>query len=67
MNPGRTYEDRIDALKGKVALGLFGPTYEFDHPDPAISGNGYVHGFIFQAERASVRPTAQLSRCAAAT
>ena len=55
VNPGRTYEDRIDALKGKVAR-LFGPTYEFDHPDPAISGNGYVHSFIFQAERATCAP-----------
>ena len=55
VNPGRTYEDRIDALKGKVAR-LFGPTYEFDHPDPAISGNGYAHSFIFQAERATCAP-----------
>ena len=55
VNPGRTYEDRIDALKGKVAR-LFGPTFEFDHPDPAISGNGYVHSFIFQAERATCAP-----------
>lgn len=55
VSPGRTYEDRIAALKGRVAR-LFGPTYEFDHPDPAISGNGYVHSFIFQAERATCAP-----------
>ena len=55
VNQGRTYEDRIDALKGKVAR-LIDPTYEFDHPDPAISGNGYVHSFMFQAERATCAP-----------
>jgi DNA-binding SARP family transcriptional activator/ABC-type oligopeptide transport system substrate-binding subunit/streptogramin lyase len=55
INPGRTYEDRIDALKGKVVR-FVDPTYEFDHPDPAISGNGYVHSFIFQAERATCAP-----------
>ena len=32
------------------------PIYEFDHPDPAISGNGYAHSFIFQAERATCAP-----------
>ncbi len=52
---GRTYEDRIDAVQGKVAR-LISPTYEFDHPDPAISGNGFVHSFIFQAERATCAP-----------
>jgi DNA-binding SARP family transcriptional activator/ABC-type transport system substrate-binding protein len=55
INQGRTYEDRIDALKGKVAR-VIDPTYEFDHPDPAISGNGFVHSFIFQAERATCAP-----------
>jgi ABC-type transport system substrate-binding protein len=55
INPGRTYEDRINALKGKVVRFLT-PIYEFDHPDPAISGNGYVHSFIFQAERATCAP-----------
>ena len=55
VSPGRTYEDRIAALKGRVAR-FFGPTYEFDHPDPAVSGNGYVHSFIFQAERATCAP-----------
>jgi len=53
--PGRTYEQRIDALGGRVAR-LLTPTYEFDHPDPAISGNGYVHAFNFQAERATCAP-----------
>ncbi len=55
VSPGRTYEDRIDTLKGKVAR-LFGPAFEFDHPDPAISGNGYVHALTFQAERATCAP-----------
>lgn len=55
VSPGRTYEDRIDALTGKVAR-LFGPAFEFDHPDPAISGNGYVHALTFQAERATCAP-----------
>ena len=55
VNQGRTYEDRINALKGKVAR-LMSPIYEFDHPDSAISGNGYAHSFIFQAERATCAP-----------
>jgi ABC-type transport system substrate-binding protein len=55
INQGHTYEDRINALRGKVAR-LIDPTYEFDHPDPAISGNGFVHSFIFQAERATCAP-----------
>jgi peptide/nickel transport system substrate-binding protein len=55
VNQGRTFEDRIDALRGKVAR-VISPIYEFDHPDPAISGNGYVHSFIFQAERATCAP-----------
>ena len=55
VNPGLTFEDRIDALKGKV-LRIFDPIYEFDHPDPAISGNGYLHSFMFQAERATCAP-----------
>jgi DNA-binding SARP family transcriptional activator/ABC-type oligopeptide transport system substrate-binding subunit/streptogramin lyase len=55
INQGRTYEDRIDALKGRVVR-IVDPTYEFDHPDPAISGNGYVHSFMFQAERATCAP-----------
>jgi len=55
VNRGRTYQDRIDSLDGEVAR-LFGPIYEFDHPDPAISGNGFVHSFIFQAERATCAP-----------
>ena len=41
--------------QGKVAR-LVTPIYEFDHPDPAISGNGYAHSFIFQAERATCAP-----------
>ena len=55
INQGRTYEDRINALTGRVVR-LIDPTYEFDHPDPAISGNGYVHSFMFQAERATCAP-----------
>ena len=55
VNQGRTFDDRIDALKGRVAR-LISPTYEFDHPDPAIGGNGKVHAFIFQAERATCAP-----------
>src|SRR5262249_45275443 len=45
----------INALRGRV-LRFFGPIYEFDHSDPAISGNGYLHSFIFQAERATCAP-----------
>ena len=37
-------------------LRIFDPIYEFDHPDPAISGNGYLHSFMFQAERATCAP-----------
>jgi len=55
VNPGRTYEDRIDSLRGDVVR-LFGPTFEFDHPDPAIGGNGKVHSFFFQAARATCAP-----------
>ena len=55
INQGRTYEDRINGLTGRVVR-LIDPTYEFDHPDPAISGNGYVHSFMFQAERATCAP-----------
>ena len=55
INQGRYYDDRINALTGKVVR-LIDPTYEFDHPDPAISGNGFVHSFMFQAERATCAP-----------
>jgi ABC-type oligopeptide transport system substrate-binding subunit/streptogramin lyase len=52
---GRKWEDRIDALEGRVVR-LISPTYEFGNPDPAISGNGFVHSFMFQAERATCAP-----------
>jgi len=51
VNQGPTYEDRIDALKGKVARVIV-PIYQFDHPDPAIGRNP----FIFMAERATCAP-----------
>jgi DNA-binding SARP family transcriptional activator/ABC-type oligopeptide transport system substrate-binding subunit len=34
LGPGRTYEDRIEALEGKVAK-LFVPLYLLEEPDPA--------------------------------
>lgn len=34
--PGRTYEDRIDALQGQVAR-LFAPLYALETPDPATA------------------------------
>ena len=48
INPGRTYEDRITALKGKVAR-LIVPIYQFDPPDPPLAYNP----FVFQAEQAT--------------
>ncbi len=51
INPGPTYDDRIDALKGKVAR-LIIPIYQFDHPDPAIGNNPT----IFMTERATCAP-----------
>jgi DNA-binding SARP family transcriptional activator/ABC-type transport system substrate-binding protein len=51
INSGRTYDDLIDALKGKVAR-LIIPIYQFDHPDPAIGNNPT----IFMAERATCAP-----------
>jgi DNA-binding SARP family transcriptional activator/ABC-type oligopeptide transport system substrate-binding subunit/outer membrane protein assembly factor BamB len=55
MNPGRTYEDRIDALGGNVAR-LIVPIYQLandNHPDPAVAPS---NPFIFQAERATCAP-----------
>ena len=55
MNPGRTYEDRIDALGGDVAR-LIVPIYQLandNHPDPAVAPS---NPFIFQAERATCAP-----------
>ena len=55
MNPGRTYEDRIDALGGNVAR-LIVPIYQLandNHPDPAVVPS---NPFIFQAERATCAP-----------
>ena len=51
INPGPTYDDRIDALKGKVAR-LIIPIYQYDHPDPAVARNP----FVFLAERATCAP-----------
>lgn len=54
MNRGRTPEDAIDALKGKVVR-LIIPTYQlanYNHPDPAVARNP----FSFQAERATCAP-----------
>jgi DNA-binding SARP family transcriptional activator/ABC-type transport system substrate-binding protein len=51
VNQGRTYEDRINALQGKVAR-LIIPIYQFDHPDPAVGNNP----FMFMAERATCAP-----------
>jgi DNA-binding SARP family transcriptional activator/streptogramin lyase len=48
VNPGLTYEDRIDALQGEVAR-LIVPTYAFDPVDPALAYNPWV----FMAERAT--------------
>ncbi len=46
LNPGKTYEDRIAALKGDVAR-LIIPAYQLG--DPALADNP----FAFQAERAT--------------
>jgi DNA-binding SARP family transcriptional activator/ABC-type transport system substrate-binding protein len=48
LNPGRTYEDRIAALKGDVAR-LIIPAYQLGPADPALADNP----FAFQAERAT--------------
>lgn len=55
VSQGHTWQDQIDALPGKVARVVM-PTFEFDHPDPAIGGNGKVHWFFFQAQRATCAP-----------
>ena len=55
MNSGRTCEDRIDALAGKVAR-LIVPIYQLgndNRPDPAVARS---NPFIFQAERATCAP-----------
>lgn len=55
INPGRTYEDRINALEGKIAR-LIIPIYQLandNHPDPAVTPS---NPFIFQAERATCAP-----------
>ena len=55
MNTGQTYEDRIDALAGKVAR-LIVPIYQLgndNRPDPAVARS---NPFIFQAERATCAP-----------
>ena len=48
LNPGLTYEDRIDALAGRVAR-LIVPTYAFDPPDTAVAWNP----LIFMVEQAT--------------
>ena len=48
LNPGLTYEDQIDALKGNVAR-LIVPTYVFDPIDPAL---GYSP-WMFMVEHAT--------------
>jgi DNA-binding SARP family transcriptional activator len=48
LNPGRTYEDRIEALEGAVAK-LIVPIYVFDPPDPALAWNPWS----FMIERAT--------------
>ena len=55
LNPGLTYEDRIDALEGDVARFIV-PTYAFDPADPALAYNPWV--FIAEKRRAprSSRP-----------
>lgn len=55
INPGRTYEDRINALEGKVAR-LIVPIYQLandNRPDPAVAPS---NPFIFQTERATCGP-----------
>ena len=46
LNQGRTYEDRIDALKGKVAK-LIVPPFQFDPNDPALARNPLVYQVEF--------------------
>jgi hypothetical protein len=48
LQPGRTFEDRIAALKGKVAK-LIVPAYVFDPVDPALAWSPWA----FMAERAT--------------
>jgi ABC-type transport system substrate-binding protein len=51
MNEGRTYEDRIDALKGSVAR-LLVQGYQLDTADPALVWNT----FAFEVEDATCAP-----------
>jgi DNA-binding SARP family transcriptional activator/ABC-type transport system substrate-binding protein len=52
VNPGRTYDDRINALRGKVAR-LIVPG-GLDDPDPAVGPP--PNPFIFQVEHATCAP-----------
>ena len=55
VNREPTYEDRIDALGGKVA-GVVVPIYQLsndNHPDPAVTP---ANPFVFQAERTTCAP-----------
>ena len=51
MNEGRTYEDRIDALRGSVAR-LIVQGYQLDTPDPALVWNNLG----FEVENATCAP-----------
>jgi DNA-binding SARP family transcriptional activator/ABC-type transport system substrate-binding protein len=53
LNAGRTFEDRIDALRGKVAR-LIVPIYQLGDPDPAVGPA--PNPFIFQVEHATCAP-----------
>jgi DNA-binding SARP family transcriptional activator len=53
LNPGRTYEDRIDALRGKVAR-IIVPIYQLGDPDPAVGPP--PNPFVFQLDHATCAP-----------
>jgi DNA-binding SARP family transcriptional activator len=53
LNPGRTYEDRIDALRGKVARVIV-PIYQLGDPDPAVGPP--PNPFVFQLDHATCAP-----------
>ncbi len=42
LGPGRTYEDRIVALEGKVAKLFYGPLDALENPDPATGPDSWV-------------------------
>jgi DNA-binding SARP family transcriptional activator/ABC-type transport system substrate-binding protein len=53
LNPGRTYEDRINALRGKVAR-LIVPISQLSDPDPAVGPP--PNPFVYQVEHATCAP-----------